>query len=190
MPSVRYGWGVEDSTWNHLRTTALNLTCASYCCHSVSDKHSLIWQKMTLFSMKCPCIIICSAYMHTPQCGKMMKMLKNVGQLLDCVLWRVNACRTILWLFTVWKMVLCKTWSLHSSRSTWSLGLTIRRGDLVSESFIPNSRRKNMTVQVWHPPGSIQEARESRSQSTNDPAGPPVGGWWFSEKNRGSQSFL
>lgn len=134
--------------------------CFHYRCCSVSDKHSLTWQKMTLFSTKCPCIIICSAQTHALQCGKMIMTLQNVSQLLGCILWREESkpVLTILWVFTACKTFSCVKYGLSiAPQPTWALGLAIRRDNIVSESFITNYRQKNMIALVCCPPGFIQE---------------------------------
>lgn len=151
-----------------------------------SDKHSLIWQKMTPFSTKCPCIIICSAQTHPLQCGKMITTLQDVAQVSGCALRRMESKHTptILWFLTARKMFSCvKYGTFVASQHSRSLGLTTSIDDLVSESFIINFRSKKVIIWVWCPPRSIREAKGRRSHSTNNPAEIPGGGQ-FSENGR------
>lgn len=101
---------------------------------------------MTLFSTKYLCIIICSAQKHASRCGKIIKMLQNVAQLLDCAL--ANMCRKYCVFAARTIFSGAKHGLFRVPQPTCTLGQTISRDDLVSESFIPNSRRGNMTVRA------------------------------------------
>lgn len=168
---------------NHGSTFSL---CFHYGCCIVSDKHSLIWQKMTLFSTKYLRIIICSAQTHASRCGKIIKMLQNVAQLLDCAL--ANMCRKYCFFAARTIFSGAKHGLLRVPQPTWTPGQTISKDDLVSEPFIPNSGRENMTVHVWCAPGSMQVAKGTRSHSTRNPAGTPAGGQ--SSENGGGHKGL
>lgn len=170
------------------RCSTFNL-CFRYGCCIVSDKHSLMWQKMTWFSTKYLCIIICSAQTHASRRGKIIKMLQNVAQLPYCALAHVLEILFVCFFFTARAIFSsAKHGFFIVPQPTWTPGQTISKDDLVSGSFIPNSRSENIAVHVWYAPRSIQEAKGTRSHSVRHPSGTPVGG--LSSENGGSPHFL
>lgn len=142
-------------------------------------------QKTTLFSAKRPSLSFVRHRHMLLDVEKVIKTLRNVAQRLDCALSDVYRNPRIF--HSTSDVLLCKTQSLRSSQPTWSLGQTLSRDDLVSESFISYSRRETRPCESDVLLGPFRRPR-GRVPQCKQCCRDPVGGQ-SSEKNGGSQSF-